>query len=115
VNKELSKTIETIIKKTINKLGSSSEKETDDLMVAIFGAEDGEPLTGEDKKNEEKSILQKDDINRIRGRIEKIKVVKLEKLALNNQSWSENWQADLLRKSKVLEKIELYLVLKLII
>jgi len=83
VNKELSKTIETIIKKTINKLG--------------------------------KSILQKDDINRIRGRIEKIKVVKLEKLALNNQSWSENWQADLLRKSKVLEKIELYLVLKLII
>lgn len=86
-----------IIKKTMNK------------MVGIFCADDGEPLNGDDKKNEEDTILQRDYIRRIR------EAVRLKKIALNNQSWFENWQADLLRKSKVLKKVEWNLVLKLIL
>ncbi len=102
MNKELNETIETIIKKTINILGNSSDEEADsDLMNDLFGAEDGE-----NQNNDEEKILQRDNIRRIGGRIEKIKVVRLEKIELNKQGWSENWQADLLRESKALKKVK---------
>jgi len=101
VNKELNETTETIIKKTINIVGNSSDEEAEsDLMNDLFGAEDDE-----NQNNDEEKILQRDNIRRIRGRIEKIKVVRLEKIELNKQGWSENWQADLLRESKALMKV----------
>ena len=104
MNKEFSKTIETIIKKTINILDESSDEEAEsDLMVGIFRAGDSECFSGENQSNEEERILQSDNIKRIRGRIEKIKAIRLEKIELNKQSWPENWQADLLSKSKALE------------
>jgi len=105
VNKELRETIETIIKTTIKILDESSDEEADsDLMVGIFRAEDGEIFSSENQSNEEEKILQRDNIRRVKGRIEKFKAVRLEKIELNKQSWSKNWQADLLRESKALKK-----------
>jgi len=96
----LSKTIETIIKKTINVLDESSDEEAEsDLMVGIFRAADDECFNDKNQSNEEEKILQQ-NIRRIRERIKKIKAVRLEKIELNKQSWPENWQADLLSKSK---------------
>ena len=83
-------------------------------MVGIFRAEDGEIFSNENQSNEEEKILQRDNIRRVKERIEKFKAVRLEKIEMNKQNWPDNWQADLLRKSKVLKKVEWNLVLKLI-
>ncbi len=95
-----------IIKKTINILDESSDEEADsDLMVGIFRAEDGECFNDKNQSNEEEKILQRNNIRRVKGRIEKIKAVKLEKIELNKQNWPKNWQADLLSKSKAQKKV----------
>ncbi len=103
MNKELGNTIQKIIKKTTNLLDDSSDEEDDnDLMIEIFGAEN---RLNEGNLSSEEKILHRDNIKKIRGRIEKIKAVKLEKFALKKEMWSDNWQVDLLKKSKAWKKL----------
>jgi hypothetical protein len=106
VNKELGNTIQKIIKKTTNLLNDSSDDENDtDLMIEIFGTRNVEDSYSVGNLSGEEKIFHQDNVKKIKGRIEKIKAVKLEKFVLEKEIWSDNWQVDLLKKSKALKKV----------
>ncbi len=103
MNKELSKTIEKIIKKTTTVLDNSSDEDDDDTMKDIFCDIDN---ISEGNQRGDVDVIKnyKDNIRKIRGRIEKLKMIKLERIELDKNSWCDNWQADLLRKSTALQR-----------
>ncbi len=86
----------------ISKLANndSSEEEEDGELIGIIFEEGWVDFSD---SNDEENILKKESILRIRSKIQKMKAIKLEKILLNKDSWSENWQAELLKKSKSLK------------